>query len=574
MHVARRHWATLATGLLLGGLVPAVTAAPAGADTPLPPECATKTYGFAGATDLTLNSRAAVVGDRLRVTYADFSGAGSAFSTDKIELHDDGSFSTEYQFQFSSPGGGGADGLVFTVQNVSNQVGSIGGGLGYQGVPNSIGIELDDWYNSGYDEVGGTASDNHVGIDVNGDINSVVRARLDSLMTLDAGNPGFVWVDYDGATDQLEVRVATTRTRPAAPILTHTVDLPDVLGGSGADAEEAFVGFTAATGAAYANFDVLDWTFNNCYHPVGVDASPTADAGGPYAGHRDEPVSLSGTVGDDAPGVTQQWSVTGQPLGATCTFDDASAAVTTVTCDRLGDYELTLTARDSIGQETSDTASLALSNRAPVASPPALTATTACSVDATVDFSDPDGADTHSVDFDWGDGAASSGTVDQTADTATGSHTYAGAGTYTVTATVSDGTDLDTASTSYTTKNQAGAFLQPINAAGTRSVFKLGSTIPVKIVVTDCDGAKVGTLAPTVHLTKLDSASGSVNEVPADVVATNGRQMTWMGDRYQFNLSTKRSIFADGADLTAGSYRITVTDPSLVGAASTVVDLR
>lgn len=38
--------------------------------------------------------------------------------------------------------GCGADGLVFVVQTNSNKVGG-GGGIGYQGIPNSVGVELD-----------------------------------------------------------------------------------------------------------------------------------------------------------------------------------------------------------------------------------------------------------------------------------------------------------------------------------------------------------------------------------------------------------------------------------------------
>lgn len=567
--------ALLAGAVGIGGLLPVVVGTPALADTPLPEECTTTTYdGFGGASDLTVNGHAAVVtsadGQVLRVTPAAFSRAGSAFTTNKVSLANDGSFSTAFSFRFSNQLGGGADGLVFTVQNVANNVGGIGGGIGYQGLSPSIGVEFDNWDNGSVDGF----SNNHVGIDVNGSINSVARA---TLAPIDLDDPSAVhqaWVDYDGTTNTLEVRVADSTTRPATAILSHTVDLPALLGGSGSPVEDAFVGFTSGTGGAAANHDVIGWTFSNCYRPVGVDASPTAEAGGPYSGSKSVALPLDGEVNDDQPGVTQAWTWSG-PTGASCTIGDPSAEDTSITCDRSGTYTLGLTATDSIGQTAQDTAQLTISNQAPVAGALQLSATGACTVDATLQFTDADTGDTHTASFDWGDSTTSAGTVDETAGTATDSHTYAAAGTYTVTGSIDDGEDSDSTSASYATKNTAGAFLAPINASGTRSVFRKGSTIPVKIVIRDCDGAVVDTLTPGVQLEKLDGVPlPATNELQIDEAATNGRQMFWAGDHYHFNLSTKNSQFAGGGDLVAGSYRISVTDPSLAAPASVVVDLR
>jgi hypothetical protein len=58
------------------------------------------------------------------------------------------------------------------------------------------------------------------------------------------------------------------------------------------------------------------------------------------------------------------------------------------------------------------------------------------SVSAT--FSDPGSADTHTATIDWGDGTVEPGTVDETAGTVSGSHTYLDDGIYTVTVTVTD----------------------------------------------------------------------------------------------------------------------------------------
>ena len=150
------------------------------------------------------------------------------------------------------------------------------------------------------------------------------------------------------------------------------------------------------------------------------------------------------------------------------------------------------------------------------------------------------------------------------------------AGSYTIGVTITDQEGASDAETlAYATGNEASDFLPPINQAGTtRSVFKKGSTIPVKIVITDCDGDAVTTLAPVVQLDRIDSTSaGAVNEPMIVESATNGKTMRWVGDMYHYTLSTKNSQFNGGGALTTGTYRITVTDPSLAESRSVIFDL-
>ncbi len=73
-------------------------------------------------------------------------------------------------------------------------------------------------------------------------------------LNFDNGELWTAWVDYNGTT--LEVRVASNGVRPAAPTLTYDIDIPDVVGAS------AWVGFTAATGGAYGNHDIVSWSFS------------------------------------------------------------------------------------------------------------------------------------------------------------------------------------------------------------------------------------------------------------------------------------------------------------------------
>lgn len=237
-----------------------------------PVSAATIVYNnFASTGGLTLNGSAAVATDAssrqvLRVTPNTFSQAGSAFSTTAVPLGGNASFSTKFRFNFNNQGGGGADGLVFVVQTVSNNVGGAGGGIGYANIPNSVGVEFDNWNNGGVDD----NSDNHVGIDLSGNIDSVVTNTA-LPVSLDAGTDFWAWIDYDGVSDNLSVRLNNVDVRPVAVTLEHVVDLVAVLGST-----NAFVGFTSGTGAAYANHDVISWEFRDDFAPVDV-VPPTSE---------------------------------------------------------------------------------------------------------------------------------------------------------------------------------------------------------------------------------------------------------------------------------------------------------
>lgn len=219
---------------------------------------------FSSVSGLTLNGDAAQVGNVLRVTPATTSQSGSAFSTNTVSLAANASFSTFFKFRFSNPGvsdgqGIGADGLVFVVQTVGNNVGGGGGGIGYSGINNSVGIEFDTWNNGG----GDNNSSNHIGVDVNGSVNSVVLAEVTEA-DMNNGDIWNAWVDYNSATQLLEARLTRSATRPALASLSHTLNLASILGTT-----NAFAGFTSGTGAAFANHDVLSWTLEDRFAPIG-----------------------------------------------------------------------------------------------------------------------------------------------------------------------------------------------------------------------------------------------------------------------------------------------------------------
>ncbi|MCC6202920.1 MAG: PEP-CTERM sorting domain-containing protein [Gammaproteobacteria bacterium] len=235
---------------------------------------------FSSVTGLQLNGAAAQVSNVLRLTPATTGQSGSAFSTAAVSLAANASFSSAFKFRITQSGGicdtdgCGADGIVFAVQTVANTAGGSGGGIGYSGLLKSVGIEFDTWNNGSWDDNDG----NHVGIDINGSVDSDPQIHVATRMNNDV--VWSAWVDYDGSTDNLEVRLAEGQSavRPAAALFAKTVDLTVPL-----ETTDVFVGFTAGTGSAYGNHDILAWEFRSSFQPID-------DIGG---GQAPEPASLS-----------------------------------------------------------------------------------------------------------------------------------------------------------------------------------------------------------------------------------------------------------------------------------------
>jgi hypothetical protein len=191
------------------------------------------------------------------------SRSGSAFLKDRVTLDENRSFNAYFTFQISEPGTTygltGADGLVFTIQPSANTVVSPGG-MGYQSIAPSVGIEFDTWRN---DESHILDPDhNHVGLDINGDLQSVTKATPPGLLD---ENLWHVWVDYNGAAKNLELRMNRTNERPGTALMTDQRDLKQNI------EQNVFIGFTAGTGWAWENHDIKSFYFSNQYVPGGID---------------------------------------------------------------------------------------------------------------------------------------------------------------------------------------------------------------------------------------------------------------------------------------------------------------
>ena len=235
----------------------------------------------------------------LELTASIYNTNGNAFFITPVNLASNASFSTFFSFRLSQGGGQadvdgvvGADGIVFVVQTVTNNVGGKGGGIGYLGITNSVGVEFDTWWNNGKDNDfytypttdpllpngqtnanGSTGDGNHIGIDYNGfltntlsglETNNTEGPYIHITPAMNNGNIWYGWIDYNGANSNLEVRVSTNSIRPLAPTLTNVVNLLDYL-----HTTNAYLGFTAGTGGDCNQQDILSWQFISPYHPIG-----------------------------------------------------------------------------------------------------------------------------------------------------------------------------------------------------------------------------------------------------------------------------------------------------------------
>jgi gliding motility-associated-like protein len=100
-----------------------------------------------GFSQFFLNGDAVQLNDSCyQLTSEQYNQVGSIWNPDKIDLSE--SFEVLLQLYFGCENDQGADGIVFGFQPVSTSIGTNGGGIGFEGVNPSIGIEFDTWQNT------------------------------------------------------------------------------------------------------------------------------------------------------------------------------------------------------------------------------------------------------------------------------------------------------------------------------------------------------------------------------------------------------------------------------------------
>lgn len=323
----------------------------------------TLAQGTASADGWKFNGSAAVTGGEFVLTPPLAGKSASIFNQQRIRLGTDYSFSAAFTFKISESGNGGADGIVFTLQTQSDSAGTEGFGIGYSDIDNSLGIEFDTYHNNWspiWDPNG-----NHIGIDYNGDVQSVQTADV-SPINLEDGALKYAWVDYNGATGNLEVRLANDSTRPVSPKLSRTVDVPGLL-----EQPYAYVGFTSATGASWSKHAVGSLFFDNSYHPSGLDltgATPYTQNQAPTAASQSVNVNrlvyVGQVAGTDPDGDVLTYHVVDAPTKGTVTINPDGTFQYTPTTGFTGTDAFTYRAVDS--DQVSNLATVTLNVSAPV----------------------------------------------------------------------------------------------------------------------------------------------------------------------------------------------------------------
>ena len=249
---------------------------------------------------------------------------------------------------------------------------------------------------------------------------------------------------------------------------------------------------------------------------VNDDQGPLVDAGTDGSGAEGSAIALHGNA--DAPST---WSTD----AAGCTIAAPTALDTTISCRDEGTVTVRLTSDDGENPAVSDTATVTVTNAAPVltVSAPVAGATvqTGQAVQLLAGATDAGADDVLTCTVQWGDGDTGSG--------CDGTHTYTAPGAVTLRVTVADGdggTDVRTVALTVTAPPSEPTawpwegFFQPVDNLPTVNVVKAGSAVPVKFSVGGYRGMDV--IADGYPASSGTSCSATADTDTLEQVATPG----------------------------------------------------
>ncbi len=229
----------------------------------LPANSSTFQYpDFSSAAGVRLLGTATQSADILRLTDADPRGHEVAAAWYDTQLMIANGFDAVFGFRISHPGGApdfsghhGGDGFAFVVQGVgTNAIGIGEGGIGYYGIARSLAVEFDTWQNAHwyFDPNGNHISVNSLGIaDNRPEHNLASLGQTTMIPNLKDGQIHIAEISYVPGSLSVFIDDLTR------PVLTVPVDLVGSLGLTGGN---AWLGFTASTGGAFEQQEILNWS--------------------------------------------------------------------------------------------------------------------------------------------------------------------------------------------------------------------------------------------------------------------------------------------------------------------------
>ncbi len=215
--------------------------------------------------DLELIGESDLIDNKIILTPPENNVAGAAWFNRKVSLSN--GFSTKFQFRmedgYNSYNDGsipGADGIAFVIQNSGpDALGNVGGGIGYEDIPNSIAVEFDTYLNYTRHDPNG----NHVAVFTNGlspiSSNHSTTANLgtnaDILDIIPDGRTYYVKIDYVINPYALKVYIDSTGDYNNLVLEIDSIDINQYL-----DLSQdcyAFIGITSATGDSREKHELL-----------------------------------------------------------------------------------------------------------------------------------------------------------------------------------------------------------------------------------------------------------------------------------------------------------------------------
>lgn len=267
---------------------------------------------------------------------------GSVLTKNKLHINEDLSFSTAFSFRNMHDNYAiGNGGFVFTLQNSDNT------DYGSDGTTPSLNIAFDTNYWSR--ESGSTQGPRiyglyqHISVFYNGiDDATDDNGREERAYYANTNDPAYfnnVWIEYDGSSDVLEIRVSFDSKRPHDPTLrVENVDLGDIL------TQDVYTGFTGSMGTVKDRCEISDWYFKSGSVPIDFkpyifadvsDLSITAD----YVKGQSESIITASVGGADSPveGIKVNFSTSLGSLDSYSEITDSSGnASVLLTADKAG----------------------------------------------------------------------------------------------------------------------------------------------------------------------------------------------------------------------------------------------
>src|SRR5580704_19044372 len=270
--------------------------------------------GFSNPGCMQFNGSTKLDDSRLQLTDGGMNEAGSAFCSTQVDVR---GFTTDFTFQLSDADG---DGITFVVQNSpagTSALGAAGGGLGWQGITNSVAIKFDLYNNNG-------EGDDSTGIYTSGQAPTTPAIDLTSSgIDLHSGDTMAVHMTYDGTNLTMTITDAVAN---ATFTNSWPINIPAAVGGT-----LAYAGFTGGTGGMSASQKIESWTFVSSV-PLSqqwtiVTTSESAPNASALTEANGQPFACSGqnpdNLGDTNPNcynplvVTTDWRVPTIPGGGT-----------------------------------------------------------------------------------------------------------------------------------------------------------------------------------------------------------------------------------------------------------------